>query len=62
MIVHATDGQAVARKLKDIMSRMLLVTLTEPVVILMGSALAAGGIERTSRKHNAAGGNQIRSD
>jgi hypothetical protein len=36
-------------KLKDIMSRMLLVTLTEPVVILMGSALAACGIARTDR-------------
>jgi hypothetical protein len=29
---------------------MLLVTLTEPVVIVTGSALAACGIERTDRK------------
>jgi hypothetical protein len=28
---------------------MLLVTLTEPVVIVMASALAAGGIKRTNR-------------
>jgi hypothetical protein len=37
-------------KLKNIMSRMLLVTLTEPVVIVTGSALAACGIERANRK------------
>jgi len=36
-------------RLKVMMSRMLLVTLTEPAVILMGSALAACGIVRIDR-------------